>query len=144
MSVLHNGLLAVIGVASGLAVGSGFVALLVVLDVIPRLAQLTRSFGRAYWFEGAIVSGALYWTWADFFGWTLGLPHVSVVIVGLLSGVFIGLIAAALTEVLNVFPILAKRLRLQEKLLSLLLAMVIGKIAGSLFDWLIFRDLLDK
>ena len=35
-------LAAFIGLAGGIAVGSGMVAFLVVLDIIPRLAQITR------------------------------------------------------------------------------------------------------
>ena len=45
---------------------------------------------------------------------------------------------AALTEVLNVLPILAKRLRLTGYLFGLLMAMVAGKVAGSLFDWFVY------
>ena len=36
---------------------------------------------------------------------------------GLAGGVFVGMMAAALTEVLNVLPILAKRIGLRRKLL---------------------------
>ncbi|WP_166239247.1 stage V sporulation protein AB [Paenibacillus turpanensis] len=135
----QNALFAVVGLSSGLAVGSAFVALLVVLDVIPRMAQLTRMFQRAHWFEGAVICGAMYWTCADFFEWRLRLTGFILPVAGLFLGTFVGMIAAALTEVLNVFPILAKRLKMESCLIALLLAMVFGKIAGSLFDWLLFR-----
>ncbi|MNP59190.1 hypothetical protein D3C76_1541690 [compost metagenome] len=49
------------------------------------------------------------------------------------------MLAAALTEVLNVLPILAKRLHMQRYLFGFLLAMVFGKMAGSLFEWFIYR-----
>ncbi len=61
-------------------------------------------------------------------------------VIGLLSGVFVGMLAAALTEVLNVFPILAKRLGIDEQIVVLLMAMVFGKVAGSLFHWIYFVD----
>jgi stage V sporulation protein AB len=51
---------------------------------------------------------------------------------------FIGMLAAALTEVLNVFPILAKRIGLGDKIVILLMAIVFGKIIGSLFHWIYF------
>lgn len=60
--------------------------------------------------------------------------------VGLFDGIFVGMLAAALTEVLNVLPILAKRLRMTSYLFGLLLAMVFGKVAGSLFDWFVYRQ----
>ncbi|MMZ69369.1 hypothetical protein D3C76_1689220 [compost metagenome] len=59
---------------------------------------------------------------------------------GLFDGFFVGMLAAALTEVLNVLPILAKRLHMQQYLLGLLLAMVCGKVAGSLFEWFIYSQ----
>ncbi|EXX88244.1 stage V sporulation protein AB [Paenibacillus darwinianus] len=128
-----------IGLSGGVAVGSGLVALLVILDLIPRLAQLAKAYRKSRWFETAIVVGAVYWTFADFFGWTLHLPrHLLLPAVGLLDGVFIGMLAAALTEVVNVLPIMAKRLRLSDYLIALVMAMVLGKVAGSLFDWLVF------
>ncbi|MCU6710094.1 stage V sporulation protein AB [Paenibacillus sp. J5C_2022] len=132
--------IAVLGIAGGLAVGSGLVALLIVFDLVPRLAQLTRAFRMSAWFESAIVSGALYWTFADFLDWKLRLPSSLFLSgIGLLDGMFIGMLAAALTEVMNVLPILAKRLRLSHYMIAFVMAMVLGKTIGSLFDWLIFQ-----
>ncbi|PTM58606.1 stage V sporulation protein AB [Desmospora activa DSM 45169] len=127
------------GLAGGLAVGSGLVAFLTVLDVIPRLTVLTRSISRIHWYEGALVMGAVVATWVDFRGWHgLDWMMVAVPLVGLIAGCFVGLLAAGLTEVLNVLPILAKRLGMQSRLPWLLLAMIFGKVVGSLFQWLVF------
>lgn len=129
-----------LGLAGGLAVGSGLVALLIVFDLIPRLAQLARAFQLSAWFESAIISGSLYWTFADFMNWRLSLPPVFfLTAAGLLDGIFIGMLAAALTEVMNVLPILAKRMQLSRYMVGLVMAMVLGKIIGSLFDWLVFQ-----
>lgn len=61
--------------------------------------------------------------------------------IGLFAGLFIGMLAAALTEVLNVLPILVKRIGMGDRILILLMAIVFGKIIGSLFQWLIFVHL---
>lgn len=130
----------VLGLAGGLAVGSGMVALLIVFDLIPRLAQIARAFRKSVWFETAIISGSLYWTFADFMNWKLPFgPAPLVVIPGLFDGIFIGMLAAALTEVINVLPILAKRMGLSQYMFALVMAMVLGKTLGSLFDWLVFQ-----
>lgn len=135
-----NAFVALLGIAGGLAVGSGLVALLIVLDLIPRLAQLAYGFRKSLWFETAVMSGAVFWSLADFLEMKLWLPRqVTLLGVGLLDGLFVGMLAAALTEVMNVLPILAKRLRLSRHLVSLLMAMVLGKVTGSLFDWLVFQ-----
>lgn len=140
ISALQNLFIAVLGIGGGLAVGSGLVALLIVFDLIPRLAQLTNAFRLSIWFETAIISGALYWTFADFMDWRLSLTAPLVLSgAGLFDGIFVGMLAAALTEVMNVLPILAKRLQLSRYIIGLLMAMVLGKTLGSLFDWLVFQ-----
>lgn len=129
-----------LGLAGGIAVGGGVIALFVVLDIIPRLAQLSRSYDKVHWYEGAMVSGSVVGTVADF--WNFKLYLDSEIIngwIGLLNGIFIGMLAAALTEVLNVLPILAKRLHMRQYLFGLLLAMVFGKVAGSLFEWFVYN-----
>lgn len=128
-------LLAAVGLAGGFSVGSAFVALLIVLDLIPRLVQLTRAHRRSWLFESALVSGALFWISADQFRWLFHLPPAMLLVPAIFQGLFVGMFAAALTEVLNVLPILAKRFRIQRYIFSLLMAMIAGKIAGSLLDW---------
>lgn len=139
MAVVAAGLAIFLGLAGGIAVGGGVIALFIVLDMIPRLAQVTRSYNRVHWYEGAMISGAVLGTVADFWNWRLAGPHILTGVVGLFNGVFVGMLAAALTEVLNVLPILAKRLHMKRYLFGLLLAMVVGKTAGSLFEWFWYR-----
>jgi stage V sporulation protein AB len=127
-----------IGLAGGLAVGGGFVAFLVVLDIIPRLVQLTKTYEAIHHYEGAVVIGVIVWSAADFFNWQLKLSPLSTGIFGLMAGCFVGLLAAALTEVINVLPIMAKRLGMDGYMMWLLAAMVLGKVVGSLFEWLLY------
>lgn len=140
VSALANVFVALVGVAGGLAVGSGLVALLIVLDLIPRLAQMANAYRLSIWFETAVIFGSLFWTFADFLDWNLFMPSKGLLsVVGLLDGIFVGMLAAALTEVMNVLPILAKRMNLSKYMVSLVMAMVFGKIIGSLFDWIIYQ-----
>lgn len=138
MELLHYLLLILIGLAGGLAVGSGFVAFITVLNIIPRLTQLVKGFNYLKSFQEALILGVVFFTWIDLRGISFNLPAIITLFIGVLSGIFIGLLAAALTEVLNVLPILAKRLNMVEVILYLLMAMVFGKIFGSLFQWIIF------
>lgn len=130
----------IVGLAGGIAVGSGFVAFLTVLDIIPRLGQAT-GLQKTKSFEAAVVLGALVFTFIDFHSFQFGIFPIAAALIGLFCGIFVGMLAAALTEVLNVFPILAKRLHLGRFIAWLLMAMVFGKVAGSLFDWLVFQQL---
>jgi stage V sporulation protein AB len=127
-----------IGLASGLAVGSGFVAFLSVLGVIPRLTQLTKTMKLISWYEWAVVLGALLGTVGSLRDPVLSFSPLTTIPLGLTGGIFVGMLAAALTEVLNVLPILAKRVRVDDKLETLLMAIVLGKVFGSLFHWIYF------
>ncbi|WP_425292871.1 stage V sporulation protein AB [Gracilibacillus kekensis] len=132
----------IVGFGSGLIVGSGFVAFLTVLGIIPRLVQLSKSINWMNYYQASVIIGALTGTYLTFTDMTIDLPNLVLVFWGLLHGVFVGMLAAALTEVLNVFPILMKRLGIDKELLWFLMAIVIGKIMGSLFHWLIFVDII--
>ncbi|HEU5140931.1 MAG TPA: stage V sporulation protein AB [Bacillales bacterium] len=134
-------ILIIVSFADGVIVGSGFVAFLIVLGIIPRLMQLTKtqSFVRAY--EWSVISGALIGGWFGLRGVGLNLSVLWLIPIGLACGIFIGMLAAALTEVLNVLPILAKRIGIGEtKIIILLMALVLGKIVGSIFHWTYFVD----
>ncbi|MBY0122527.1 stage V sporulation protein AB [Bacillus sp. S/N-304-OC-R1] len=127
-----------IGLAGGLAVGSGFVAFLTVFGIIPRLTQLTRTMKMVRYYEWAIVLGAVIGAAATLWNPVLHITPYILVPIGLASGVFVGMVAAALTEVLNVLPILAKRIGIDGQIVILLMAIVFGKIFGSLYQWLYF------
>ena len=137
MMILELLFVVIVGLGWGIAVGSGFVAFITVLDIIPRLTQLTNAHQHIRKLEWALVSGALFFTLIDFFPIQAVLPIYFTSLYGLFAGVFVGTLAAGLTEALNVFPIIAKRLHMDSSLLYLLMAMVLGKITGSLLQWML-------
>ncbi|MDQ0339167.1 stage V sporulation protein AB [Caldalkalibacillus uzonensis] len=138
MTILKALLLILIGLSGGLAVGAGLVAFLTVLGIVPRLAQITKTHAFIHLYQSGIIAGAVFWSWIGLREAELYLVKDVVLVYGLLAGMFVGLLAAALTEVLNVLPILAKRIHMVDKLVWLLMAMVLGKVLGSLFHWMFF------
>lgn len=137
-NLIINLLEVIIGFAGGLAVGSGFVAFITLLGIIPRLIQLSRTSQYVRVYVASVIIGSLFGTYMSFADVSWDQPIILLIIWGSFHGIFNGMLAAALTEVLNVFPILSKRVRMDDKLLWLLMAIVFGKIAGSLFQWIIF------
>ncbi|TLS35656.1 stage V sporulation protein AB [Pseudalkalibacillus caeni] len=127
-----------IGFAEGIAVGAGFVAFLTVLGIIPRLTQLSKTEHLIRFYEWSIVLGTTVTSLITLRNAQFHLSAFWLIPIGLACGIFIGLLAAALTEVINVFPILAKRIGVVDKLLIILMAIVLGKICGSLFHWTYF------
>ncbi|MBS4173335.1 stage V sporulation protein AB [Bacillus sp. FJAT-49736] len=133
-------ILCFIGFAGGLIVGCGFVAFLTVLGIVPRLTQLTKTYGKVYLYEWAIVLGTIFGDLVSLRDSVFSLPFILLIPIGLFCGVFVGMIAAALTEVVNVIPILTKRIGAEGHLLVALMAIVFGKVLGSLFHWIYFVD----
>lgn len=129
-----------VGFSGGIAVGTGFVAFLSVIGIIPRLTQLTKTINKIRAYEFSVILGAIFGCWISLRNTVFNLPNIFSVFIGLLAGIFIGMLAAALTEVLNVFPILAKRIGIQKKIVYLLMAIALGKVFGSLFHWIYFIE----
>ncbi|MBP3038998.1 stage V sporulation protein AB [Bacillaceae bacterium Marseille-Q3522] len=129
-----------LAIAGGLAVGAGFVAFLTVLGIIPRLMQLSKTMKMIRYYESAVVIGAVAGTYSVLQDPRFSLPAIILSVFGLAGGIFVGMLAAALTEVLNVFPILAKRIGMEGKIIILMMAIVLGKILGSLYQWIYYVD----
>jgi stage V sporulation protein AB len=138
MTAIELLLLLIIGFSGGIAVGAGFVAFLTVLGIIPRLTQLSRTKNYIRFYELAIIFGSMTFALLSLRDYSLHFSELFLIILGLFFGVFVGMLAAALTEVLNVLPILAKRIGVHEKIVYLLMAIVFGKMIGSLFHWLYY------
>ena len=79
-----------------------------------RLAELDRLFIRIY--EDAIVLGGIWGTTAMFIRYRLPSVPLLLGCYALCTGIFVGVLAMALTEVLNVIPILLRRTRLTKGL----------------------------
>ena len=137
-TILINIVQVFIGFSGGVVVGAGFVAFITVLKIIPRLIQLSKTEKLIKVYSGCIVLGLLFGTFLSVFNSSWNQPLFILILWGLMHGIFNGMLAAALTEVLNVFPILSKRVGVDSILLWLLMAIVFGKIVGSLFQWLYF------
>lgn len=137
-NVIFNLIELMIGFSSGLLIGGAFVALLVILGVIPRMVQLLRYRRFISYLVLALLLGALTGTYLTFSSDTIACFKYILSFWGLFHGLFNGMLAAALVEVLNVFPLLSRRLRMEYYMLALLTALVFGKVIGSLFQWIYF------
>lgn len=122
--------------SSGLAVAAGTFAFIAAIGLIPRLAKRTQTqrFLRIY--EDATVLGGIFGTTALFIDYRLPPSHLLIAAFALFTGLFVGVLVMALTEVLNVMPILMRRARLTQGLPWLILAFAMGKVIGSLVYYL--------
>ncbi|MCL2604727.1 MAG: stage V sporulation protein AB [Defluviitaleaceae bacterium] len=137
MTAAKHALSALIGFGSGMLISGAVFAFITIVGVVPRLAQKTNSTRYIKVYEGAIMVGGITGAAAGFFmpSWSWGWWLVPVI--GLASGVFYGCLAMSLAEVLNVIPILTRRIRLQRGMFFLVMAIALGKMLGALLYFLV-------
>lgn len=132
MEILSYALLILISFSAGLVVSGAVFAFITAIGVVPRLAQKTRTQGYIKWYESAIVAGGILGTVFGLFNPYFPVGGVIVAVIGMAIGIFYGVLAMSLAEVLNVIPIMARRGRLQKGMFYFVLAIAFGKLMGSL------------
>ncbi|WP_296645417.1 stage V sporulation protein AB [Romboutsia sp. 13368] len=132
--------LIVFGLSSGIMVGAGVIALLILVGIIPRMAQIsnTRSFINFY--EKIIVIGALLGSLISIQNISISIGKIGVLILGLSYGIFIGFLSSGLTEILDYIPIVSRRLKIPTLYLKyIIISLLIGKIIGAIIGWRIIE-----
>ena len=129
--------LVIFGGASGFLVASGVFAFIAAIGIIPRMAWRTGTRQYVRFYEDVIVLGGILGTTTRFVDYRLPSWGWLLISVALMEGIFVGVLAMALTEVLNVMPIMMRRARLTKGLQWIILAFALGKMCGSLLYYLV-------
>ncbi|MFI3176109.1 MAG: stage V sporulation protein AB [Eubacteriales bacterium] len=142
---LREFLLGICGLSLGFAVSGGVFTVLVAVGLVTRFVGKTGTASNVLLYEtmislGTIVGGiaTVYPTIArELFRHVHGeVTQVALVIFGLFGGIFLGCLAIAIAEMLNGIPIMARRFRYLEGLGCAVLAIALGKMAGSILYFL--------
>ena len=125
-------LLAVIGLSSGAIVSGGLFSFIASLGVVSVFADRTHTGSNVSLYEDAIILGGslgnLFWIYQIQMTNELWL----LIFFGLFSGIFVGCWSMALAEVLNIFPIFIRRVKMVKCIPYIILSIAIGKGAGAL------------
>ncbi len=132
---MAQALLALIGFSSGFIIAGGVVALMVGLGIITRYIGITRTADRIFWYEDAILLGAVAGTLLTVYDLRLPVGAWILGVGGLFIGIFVGSWILALAEVVNVFPVYCRRLGITKGLSWIVIAMAVGKVSGSLLGF---------
>ncbi len=127
-----NVLLALIGGSLGTVVGCGTLALIIALGIVVRYVRLTETPHRITLYEDCALLGTLagaIWGVGQF---SINLGIFGVVMYGFFSGFFLGGWIIALGEVINVYAIMLRRLKIQEGIGWIFFVMAMGKMFGTL------------
>lgn len=119
------------GIAFGAAVAAGLFAFITTVGVVTRLAAGTKTAKHVMLYETIAIFGVTLANGFDLFQWEILCGVVCRTLCGFFSGVFVGCLAAALAEVVNVLPVMTRRIRLKVGMPYLILAFALGKGFGA-------------
>ncbi len=127
-------LLFIIGLAAGYSVAAGIFAFVTTIGVVTRLAAFTKTAKNTMLYEDMVLLGGIFGNYIYFYNSSLPLNQLLLGICGIFLGIFVGCLATALAEVLQVFPIIVHRFRLRYGLPFAILMFGLGKAIGSLYQ----------
>jgi len=125
-------ILGLIGLAGGTTVAAGLFSFIVALGVVSDFADRTQTGSRIHLYEDSIAVGGILGNIFSIYQIYLPLGNIFLAVFGLFAGVFVGSWIMALAEVLNVFPIFIRRVKLIRFIPYLILGIALGKGIGGL------------
>ena len=128
-------LLALIGISGGFVVAGGVIALMVGLGVITRFVGITHTAKHVQIFETAILLGGVAGNLLGVYQPMVYAGEPGLAVLGIFSGIFVGGWILALAEIVNIFPIFARRAGITKGYSLIVIAMAAGKVAGSMWHF---------
>ena len=135
--MLSKVLLAFIGLSAGVVVGNAAGAFISLLGVVPRLAQISDTDEKIPLYQWILILSMTMFSFIFFSDFSFKFNKYLSIISGLFFGTFVGLFASALAEVLNVIPVLSRKMEITEYIPFLIIAILLGKVSASLLNWLV-------
>lgn len=127
-----------IGLGGGAVAGGALAAFITLIRLIPQMVQMTKTRKFTKLYQSIFTLGIILFTIGYFTDSHLGLNKIVVAIVGILTGMFVGLFSSALAEVLHVIPNLSNKLKMRKNINLIVYALLFGRLAGSIFYWIYF------
>lgn len=124
-------LMAVIGLSAGMVVAGGLFSFISGLGVISDFADRTHTGEYIMLYEDSVALGGILGNL--FFIYQIEIPYGAwiVPVFGLFGGIFVGCWSMALAEILDVFPIFVRRVKLLRGIQYVILGVALGKGLGA-------------
>ena len=146
--------MAILGASFGFVVSGGVFTVLISVGLMPRFAGKMHIAGHIFALEEMVVLGTIAGDFLSVFSdyghigeWILSheafgagrtetiwyaVGSIGLILFGVFSGIFVGCLALAIAEMLNTIPIFSRRIGFRHGLGIAILAVALGKLAGSL------------
>lgn len=133
-------LLITFGLSCGLIVGSGVIGILILVGIIPRMAQISKTKEYISLYEGILIIGTFIGSLISIQNFHLKIGWIGAIIFGLSYGVFVGFLSSGIAEVLDYIPIICRRVNIPTIYFKyIIICLLIGKVIGSLVGWTIIQ-----
>ncbi|WP_069997374.1 stage V sporulation protein AB [Cellulosilyticum sp. I15G10I2] len=131
------------GLGIGIILSGGIIAFITIIGIIPLMAHRTQTSEHHILYGSAIMLGTFIGSVLSIWPIIIPVSNLFIGLFGLTSGIFTGVLIIALAEVLDVFPISDRRIKIKKGVTLMVFALAIGKLIGSLYFWLypIFTEL---
>lgn len=125
-------ILGIVGFSAGTMVAGGIFAFIIGLGIISDFADRTHTGKHILLYEDAVAWGGILGNVFYIYQITVPGGEKWIWIYGIFAGVFTGAWAMALAEMLNVFPIFVRRIKLVRCVPWAILGMALGRGVGAL------------
>lgn len=137
--MLGNIIFAVIGLAGGLIISAAVFALITSTGLMSRIASKSHTASYIRTYETSVVLGGIlcniFWIYEIYLNVNTSLATIIMIILGLTQGIYVGVLAVSLAEVLNATAIFARRAKLKKGFGLIICAVAFGKLAGGIFQF---------
>lgn len=137
--LIEKVILFLLGLAGGLVIAAGVYAFITFLQVIQRLSSRTGTAKYVLFYEDCIMAGGILGNLIDIYEIPLPFGMIGLGIFGFFTGVFVGCLAIALAEIIDVIPVFGRRIKLKVGVPFLVVCIALGRAAGSLYQLVINR-----
>lgn len=128
-------LLIIVGLSSGAVIASGFFSFVIGLGIVSKFADSTRTADWVHRYEDVITLGGIFGTTLYIYQFPIKFAYIFMPIIGGAAGVFVGCWAMSIAEVINIFPVFIRRIKLVKYIKYIVTSIALGKGIGM---WLMF------
>ena len=124
-------LLALIGLSAGVTVGGGLFSFVVSLGVVSDFADRTHTGNHILLYETSVALGGILGNILFIYQISIPVGVGILMLFGMFAGIFVGCWSMALAEILNVFPIFIRRVKILKGIPYIILSIALGKGIGA-------------
>ena len=140
IDMINKIILAWVAFGTGFAVAGGFIAFISLIGIVTRLAGITKTAKAIPTYENSMALGLILFNILSLYHFQFSyIPKTIALIIinlgSLLTGIFVGCLAGALAEVVNIIPIFSRRVKLRKGFPYMVKAAAIGKCVGCIIQF---------